>query len=136
MLAEALRGQADRRRGGGRALPLVVLAELRLRQGRTEEAAHLLTGLDDDPAALGAAGGAAPRSAATRPWPWPCSIATRDADEPHLLGLRGAVALSTGDPDGAGAVAERLREVAEALAREDLARGGEPAGRPRRGRPR
>ncbi len=52
VLLEALRRQSDRRRGGGRALPLAVLAQLRLRQGRLEEAEQLLTGLDDEPAAL------------------------------------------------------------------------------------
>ena len=38
VLADALRTVPDRRRGAGRALPLAVLADLRLRQGRSEEA--------------------------------------------------------------------------------------------------
>ena len=42
----------DRRRGGGRALPLAALAELRLRQGRLEETEQLLEGLDDERVAL------------------------------------------------------------------------------------
>ncbi len=54
VLSEALARRADRRRGQGHVLPLVVLAGLRLRQGRTEEAARLLDGLDAEPAALGA----------------------------------------------------------------------------------
>ncbi len=52
VLLEAMRHQSDRRRGGGRALPLAALAELRLRQGRLEETEQLLEGLDDERVAL------------------------------------------------------------------------------------
>jgi DNA-binding CsgD family transcriptional regulator len=123
VLAEALRRTTDARRGGGRALPLAVLADLRLRQGRSEEAARLLDGLDDVPAALPAlvglhlqrgdlalAGALLDRR----------GDGERDADG-ELLALRGAVALAAGDHDGAAAAAQRLREVALGVAREDLA---------------
>ncbi|HEX8204516.1 MAG TPA: hypothetical protein VF587_00505, partial [Solirubrobacteraceae bacterium] len=43
------------RQGGGRALPLARLAELRVRQGRLEEAEELLADCEDHPAALEAA---------------------------------------------------------------------------------
>jgi len=52
VLAEALRRRADRRRGAGHVTPLAALAELRLRQGRTEEAERLLEGLEGERAAL------------------------------------------------------------------------------------
>ena len=52
VLTEALRMHQDQRRAGGRALPLSVLAELRLRQGRDEEVARLLEGIEHEPAAL------------------------------------------------------------------------------------
>ncbi len=120
VLAEALQRHADRRRSGGRALPLVVLAGLRLRQGRTEEAERLLDGLEDDPAALvplvqlqlnrgdlELAGALLERRAE----------AGVDGD---VLVLRGAVALAEGDVDAAGAAADRLRELAGELTREDL----------------
>jgi DNA-binding CsgD family transcriptional regulator len=118
VLAEALDRRADRRRGLGRTLPLAVLAELRLRQGRSEEAGRLLEGLEDHPAARGTLvqlhlqrGDAALAQA----------LLDRGGDDEALLGLRGALSLAAGDPDGATATAERLREVADALARGDLA---------------
>jgi DNA-binding CsgD family transcriptional regulator len=100
---------------------LAVLAELRLRQGRSEEAERLLRGLEDDPAALVPLvqlhlqrGDAALAEALID------RRAEAGPDEGELLVLRGALALAAGDPDGAAAVAERLRGVAERLAREDL----------------
>jgi ATP/maltotriose-dependent transcriptional regulator MalT len=121
VLTAALQQQADRRRGGGRALPLAVLAELRLRQGRSDEAERLLSGLEDDPAAL------APlvqlhlqrgdRELAQ------ALLDRRDRagdEDSEVLILRAAVALAARDLDTAAAAAERLREVAERLARPDL----------------
>jgi ATP/maltotriose-dependent transcriptional regulator MalT len=121
VLAEALHAQVDRRRGGGRTLPLTVLAELRLRQGRSEEAAQLLAGLDDDPAALVPLvelhlqrGDRAMAQALLD------RGARGDGDHADVLRLRGAVALAMRDLDAATAAAERLRKVAERLARDDL----------------
>jgi len=112
VLVEGLRRRPDRRRGGGASLPLAVLAELRLRQGRLEEAEQLLTGLDDEPAALAALvhlhlerGDHALASA----------LVERGGDE--LAVLRGELALATGELEGA---AERLLAVAERTARDDL----------------
>ncbi len=121
VLAEALRRTADPRRSGGRTLPLAMLAELRLRQGRTEEAALLLAGLDDAPEARAAlvelylqrGEAALAHALLDRRW--------GGEERGELLALRGAVALAEDDHDGAAAMARRLREVAAGAARQDLA---------------
>jgi DNA-binding CsgD family transcriptional regulator len=122
VLADALRRRTDRRTGAGHALPRAVLADLRMRQGRTEEAEQLLSGLEDHPDALaplvrlhlerGDLGLA--RALLDR-------RAEAGGEDGDLLVLRGAVARAAGDLDAAGAVAERLRELAGRLGREDLA---------------
>lgn len=116
VLKEALRKRADRQRGGGRALPLAVLADLRLRQGRFDEAERLLDGLDD-PVALAPLvqlrleqGDVAFASA----------LLERLPQTEELLSLRALVALAAGDLDEAAATTERLKEAARRLAREDL----------------
>ena len=120
VLAEALERRPNRGKRGGRALPLAVLAGLRLRQGRMEDAATLLDGLDDEPAAIAPLvelslerGDAAYAHALLDRRP--------DADEGVLLVLEGRLALATGDLDGAKATAERLHDVAAATGRADLA---------------
>jgi DNA-binding CsgD family transcriptional regulator len=119
VLDEALQRRADRRRGRGQALPLSVLAELRLRQGRSEEAARLLEGLDDAPAAL------APlvRLHLERgDVDFAAALLQRgaDVDEGELLVLRGAMAMASGDAGAAGAVAQELDAAGRRLGREDL----------------
>ena len=121
VLTEALRGQTGRRRSGGRALPLAVLANLHLRQGRSEEAERLLIGLDHEPAAL------APlvRLHLHRGDPELAHalLDSRGAvdDDVEVLALRGAVALAQRELAAAASAAERLGEAADRLAREDLA---------------
>jgi DNA-binding NarL/FixJ family response regulator len=116
VLVEALRRDPDRRRGGGHALPLATLAELRLRQGRPDEAAQLLAGIEHERAAL------VPlvhlelfRGATT------AAEALLDrAEGDDLLAERGAVAVRQGDAAAAADVAERLRALGERRGREDL----------------
>jgi ATP/maltotriose-dependent transcriptional regulator MalT len=121
VLAQALERKEDRRRSRGRALPLAVLAGLRLRQGRTEEAGQLLAGLEDQRVALAAlvqlhlqlgdlelAQALLERNG---------RAAGSDGD---LLSTYGSVALARGDLDGAEEVAQTLQEVARRLEREDL----------------
>ena len=119
VLGQALQGQADRRRGAGQALPLAVLAELRLRQGRNQEAARLLEGLEDEPVAL---------EPLVRLHLERGDVALARAlldrhgdDDGAQLVLEGAVALASADLEAAGATAERLDAVARRLGRDDLA---------------
>ncbi len=121
VLKEALTRQADRRRGGGRALPLAVLADLRLRQGRTDEAEQLLEGLEDEPAALAvlvrlhlARGDAALAGALLE------RDGARTGGDAGQLVLRAEVALATGDLASADEAIERLHGIAAAAARSDL----------------
>ena len=129
VLDEALQRRPDRRRGRGQALPLSVLAELRLRQGRSEEAARLLEGLDDAPAALGPL----VRLHLERgDVDFAAALLQRgaDVDEGELLALRGAVAMASGVAEAAGAVAQELDAAGRRLGREDLvAEGSLLAGR-------
>ena len=97
VLGEALERPASRQKGGGRMLPLAVLAELRLRQGRTEEAETLLSGLEDEPAAFATIvrlhlergeHDLAQAMLDRRPDP---------SDDPEVLALRAELALATGE---------------------------------------
>jgi DNA-binding CsgD family transcriptional regulator len=122
VLSEALNRPFDRRRGAGRVLPLAVLADLRLRQGRDEEVERLLAGLEREPPAatvlarlhrergdLGLAEALLDQSVEA------------GGDDAAVLSLRGDLALARGDLDGAGAAAAGLVEAAGRLARPDLA---------------
>jgi tetratricopeptide (TPR) repeat protein len=110
VLAESLRGHDDRRRSGGRAFPLATLAELRLRQGRTEEAEQLLDGLDDQPEALPALvhlhvqRGDVPHARA---------LLERDRGIPEerVLALEAEVAVAAGDAEAAARAGTRLRRA-------------------------
>ena len=119
VLTEALGYEADPRRGGGRTLPLATLAELRLRQGRTEEAASLIAGLDDAVAPMQRV-----RLALQRGEP-EHARAVLDRLESRLteldaLVLRAELARATADGGESRAAAERLAALAVALDRDDV----------------
>ncbi len=117
VLTEALVRHPDPGRAGGHALPLAVLAGLRLRQGRWEEAERLLEGLEDHPDAVAPLVTLQLRRndlALAR------ALIERHAEDDELAELRGAVALAAGDFSGARAAAEALRAAAEGRRREDL----------------
>ena len=122
VLAEALERQAGPRPVGPRALPLAVLADLRVRQGRSEEAERLLVGLEDEPAALAPLvelhlqRGELPLAQAVLD-----RRAEAGGEDGESLVLRGAVALAEGEADVAASVAEQLAAMAEGSGRKDLA---------------
>jgi DNA-binding CsgD family transcriptional regulator len=122
VLEVALRGPESSRRRGGRALPLSVLAELRLRQGRREEAERLLAGLEDPVAVPVLADLALARGEVEQA----AGLLERHGDalagdDPRTVALRGRVALARADHERAEQAAARLRELGERLGREDLA---------------
>ena len=122
VLTEALRMHQDQRRAGGRALPLSVLAELRLRQGRDEEAARMLEGIEHEPAAFPPL-----VELHTRRGEVAMARALLEAsgaaalDEGRRLVLRGAVELAAGQFEEAASIGAAVAELAEGLRREDLA---------------
>ena len=118
VLTDALAAHADRRRGRGRVLPLSVLADLRLRQGRDEEAAELLAGVEEEPVALAAVVGLALARGDTGHAAE--LLEGGGADEAQALVLRGAVAVANEDPAAASTAAAALGELAETLDRDDL----------------
>ena len=114
VLTEALARRGKRQKGGGHALPLAVLAGLRLRQGRREEAERLLAGLEDEPAARAAWIELALERA---------DLALARALVDRVDGptpLRGDVALAEGDHAAATAAADALRAEGQRLDRPDL----------------
>lgn len=118
VLAESLRHAADPRRGGGRALPLAVLADLRLRQGRDEEAARLLAGLEDEPAAL---------APLVRLHLQRGEVALAEALAAGDPLLSGEVALASGDLEAASSAAEALRGERDHLGAEGALLAGQVA---------
>src|SRR4051794_12923187 len=121
VLTQALERKGDVRRGRGRALPLSVLAGLRLRQGRAEEAGRLLSGLEDERAArpafvllhLQRGDLALARAVLER-------ADGGESTDGDMLPLAAEVALAEGDLDGAEGAAAKLTEAAQQLGREDL----------------
>ena len=118
VLEDALRREADPLRGGGRALPLATLAELRLRQGRTEEAASLLEGLDGGAAAMQRVRLALQRDGAERARVVLDRVQSR-LPEADALVLRAEIARAAGDGPESRAVAEALEAVSRRLDRDD-----------------
>ncbi len=119
ILAEALRRPENRGKGGGRALPLAVLAGLRLRQGRLEDAATLLDGLDEQPVALPAL---VELALGRGDLDYAEALLSRGAaaEGGDVLVLRGALALASGEPEATDAIAAQLREAASETGRDDL----------------
>ena len=124
VLSEALQRKEEKRRDSGRGPSLAVLADLRLRQGRPEEAESLLSGLEEHPAALiplvelQMEEGSDSLAAALLD-----RGSERDVPGGELLLLRGALSLKNGHLDAAEACATQVTADAEQLKRPDLAAG-------------
>lgn len=124
VLLEAVRAVPGRRRNGGRGLPLAVLADLRLRQGRREEAEQLLVDLGDEPAALAPLvelqlqSGDYARALAL------VDRAVGTVEDETVALLRGSVAIAAADLATASLVATGLKERAGVLDRADLGAAG------------
>ena len=125
VLAQALQSKVEKRKDSGRGVALAVLADLRLRQGRSEEAESLLSGLEDHPAALAPLvevhielGDDALAAALLDRRP-----AGEDAGDGEPTLLRGVLALKAGQLDAAEASAARVASLAERVRRPDLAAG-------------
>jgi len=123
VLSEALQVKIEKRKDSGRGLSLAVLADLRLRQGRTEEAESLLSGLEDHPAALAPLvelhlelGNDALAAALLDRRP-----AGDEAADSELTVLRGTLALEAGELDAAEECAAKVAGLAERAKRADLA---------------
>ena len=116
----------DRHSGiGSRATAVVRLAELRLRQGRLEEAARLLDEYEESPVAVGpiarlrlAAGDAATAVALLERRL--AALGPNVAERAPLLALAAEAHAALGNLDRAASSAEELTEVAERLQRENL----------------
>ena len=121
--------------GQGRPMavyPLARLADLRIRQGRYEEAERLIEDLEDHPRAV--ATGIAVLLASGKPQAAAASCERRleriGPDAPgggSLLPLLVQARLALGDTDGAADAVRRLAELARSLARADLIAAAEMA---------
>ena len=125
-LLDALRRyESDSRVMGDRVLPLARLAELRLRQGRLEEAERLLEGHSENPLALVPV--ARLRVLRQKPANAAAMIERRlDALEPGtpetavLLAILVDARLALADLDGAAVAAQRLEQLGKRLHRDNL----------------
>ena len=123
VLSDALQSKVEKRKDSGRGVALAVLADLRLRQGRAEEAESLLSGLEDHPAALAPLveihielGDDALATALLDRRP-----AGDEAADGELAILRGTLSLRGGDVEAAEDCAARVADLAGRASRPDLA---------------
>lgn len=130
-LLEAL-ATYDRLGSPRRVFALARLAELRIQQGRLEEAERLLEGCEDHPLALAPAvtldlarGRAA--LAAERVEARLAAVGDESPAAAPLLRLLAEIRIAQGDLDGASEAADRLRELGRRLSREHLIAAAELA---------
>jgi DNA-binding CsgD family transcriptional regulator len=124
-LLHALRTYDDRGGIGGRVVPLARLAELRLRQGRLEDAERLLADREDHPLALPAVAelrllrGEAATAAAMLERRLE-GAAAESSSAAELLALLVRARLVEGNVEAAGVAAEELATLAETLRHDNL----------------